>query len=124
MKPRLARLSMPNPMPYSVFKCACATLFPGMEQEYKFMPKRRWRFDLAWPKHKIACEIEGGIWTNGRHTRGKGYEADCEKYSTAAINGWTVIRVTPGMISSGQALGFLEVAFLNVMAAMNDPVLG
>ena len=96
-----------------------------MEQEYKFMPKRRWRFDLAWPKHKIACEIEGGIWTNGRHTRGKGYEADCEKYSTAAINGWTVIRVTPGMITKGKALEFLDVAFLNARAAINhDPVLG
>ena len=66
---------------------------------------------MAWPSYKIACEIEGGIWVNGRHTRGKGYEADCEKYSMAAINGWTVIRVTSGMISNGKALQFLEAAF-------------
>ena len=95
----------------SVFKSACAAMFPGMEQEYRFIHNRQWRFDMAWPKYKIACEIEGGIWVRGRHTRGKGYESDCEKYSTAAIDGWVVVRVTPGMISSGKALQFLEAAF-------------
>lgn len=66
-------------------------------QEYKFHPKRKWRFDSAWPEKMIAVEFEGGIWTNGRHTRGKGYENDCEKYNNALLLGWRVFRLTPGL---------------------------
>lgn len=29
--------------------------------EYKFHESRRWRFDYAWPDHKIALEVEGGV---------------------------------------------------------------
>lgn len=46
----------------------------------------------------IAVEIEGGSWINGRHTRGKGYRNDCEKYLEAAILGWTVLRFTSDML--------------------------
>lgn len=78
------------------------------------MPPRRWRFDLAWPGVKVACEIEGGIWANGRHTRGSGFEGDCIKYSEAAILGWRVIRVTGGMIEDGRALALIRRALAAV----------
>ena len=97
--------------PHSVFMAICAQQWPGLEQEHVFAPPRKWRFDLAWPKDRVACEIEGGAWVAGRHTRGPGFESDCEKYSTAAILGWRVIRVTPGMIKIGKAIKLLELAF-------------
>lgn len=62
------------------------------EREYRFHPVRRWRFDFAIPEEKIAIEIEGGVWTRGRHTRGAGYTADLEKYNTATVMGWRVLR--------------------------------
>lgn len=65
----------------------------GWVEEYRFHPERKWRFDFAWPLHKVALEIEGGIWSGGRHTRGAGYAADCEKYNEAALAGWLVLRV-------------------------------
>lgn len=71
---------------------------PQPVREYRFQPPRRWRFDLAWPEQKIAIELEGGIWTGGRHTRGKGFEADCEKYNMAALMGWRVLRYTSTML--------------------------
>lgn len=64
-------------------------------KEYRFHPQRRWRLDYAIPAYKIALEVEGGVWTQGRHTRPKGFLADMEKYNTAAVMGWTVLRVTP-----------------------------
>ena len=72
--------------------------FKEPECEYRFHPVRRWRFDFAWPTVQVAVEMEGGIWTRGRHTRGKGFEADCEKYNAATALGWRVFRCTAGML--------------------------
>jgi hypothetical protein len=83
---------------------------PEPEREFLFHKKRKWRFDLAWPDLLIAVEVEGGIWTNGRHVRGEGYEADCEKYNEAQLAGWMVLRFTPGMIKRGNASGVIEKA--------------
>ncbi|WP_415720517.1 hypothetical protein [Photobacterium ganghwense] len=78
--------------------------------EYRFHEKRRWRFDFAYPDLLVAIEVEGGTWTNGRHTRGKGFEGDCEKYNTAALRGWTVLRFTGDMIKRGEAIKMIEEA--------------
>ncbi len=83
---------------------------PEPQREYLFHRKRKWRFDLAWPELLIAVEVEGGIWTGGRHVRGEGYEADCEKYNEAQLAGWMVLRFTPGMIKKGNAGGVIEMA--------------
>src|SRR5260364_426939 len=48
---------------------------PEPQREYRFDADRRWKFDFAWPDWKIAVECEGGIWTQGRHTRALGFEA-------------------------------------------------
>lgn len=56
----------------------------------------------------MIVEVEGGIYTNGRHTRGKGFEKDCEKYNWATMEGWKVIRVTKKHIDSGEALEWIE----------------
>ncbi len=84
----------------------------GWQCEYRFDPKRRWRLDFAWPDSKIAVEVEGGIWTDGRHTRGVGFEMDCVKYANLAIAGWRLIRCTPGQIKSGMALDWIQQALI------------
>ena len=65
------------------------------EAEYKFHPVRKWRFDYACPQFKIAIDIEGAIFSGGRHTRGKGYQNDMEKYNNAVLLGWSLLRFTP-----------------------------
>ena len=80
------------------------------EWEYRFHESRRWRFDLAWPTLRVAFEREGGTWQGSRHTSGKGFRADCEKYNEAAVAGWVVIRGTVDMIRSGLALDHLLAA--------------
>ncbi|MGJ3495795.1 hypothetical protein ACR9PT_14710 [Piscirickettsia salmonis] len=69
------------------------------EQEYRFHKTRRWRFDFAWPSLKIAVEVEGGTYSQGRHTRGKGFEADCEKYNSAVEAGWQVFRYSTSQVN-------------------------
>lgn len=80
---------------------------PEPVREYRFDTQRRWRFDFAWPHQKVAVECEGGVWTNGRHTRAAGFEADCAKYNTAAARGWRELRLTGGMIKRGTAIDML-----------------
>lgn len=76
--------------------------------EYKFHPTRQWRADFCWLEEKLIVEVEGGIYTQGRHVRGKGYEADCEKYNHAVILGFKLLRVTSKHIQSGEALNWIE----------------
>jgi len=56
--------------------------------------KKSTRVDFACVEHRVAIEIEGGIFTNGRHTRGVGYTKDCEKYNWLVMRGWRVLRYT------------------------------
>lgn len=90
-----ARKSEFTDLQISIFAAACnAESMHAPEREYKFdeINKRKWPFDFAWPEHKIALEIEGAVWTNGRHTRGSGFVKDLEKYNEAAMQGWAVLR--------------------------------
>jgi very-short-patch-repair endonuclease len=81
---------------------------PKPESEYRFALPRQWRFDYCWPDHKVAVEIEGAIFTQGRHTRGTGYKKDMEKYNQAAKNGWRVFRFQPTELRKGIAQAFMK----------------
>lgn len=85
---------------------------PEPRMEYRFARPRMWRMDFAWVDAKLALEVEGGVWTGGRHTRGSGFLRDIEKYNRAAAMGWRLLRVTPDKLSDlgtvrlvGEALG-------------------
>ncbi len=83
-----------------------ASGLPAPVREYQFAASigRRWRLDVAWPDRRLGAEVEGGSWVAGRHTRGAGFEKDCEKYNAAVLLGWSVLRFTGAMIRSGVAI--------------------
>lgn len=100
----------------ATFGVVRAAGFPDPVPEHPFHPRRKWRFDYAWVDYKVALEREGGrfrtvvckcgvkrtVFVSRHHSR-DGLEGDALKYGRAAVSGWCVIRVTPGMISSGVA---------------------
>lgn len=69
---------------------------------------RGWRFDYAFPDIMVAIEIEGGVWTGGRHTRGCGFQDDLDKYNVAAAIGWRLFRFSTQDINEGKALAILR----------------
>lgn len=86
--------------------------------EYRFHPSRKWRFDFAFPDHKLAVEIEGNAWHvngGGRHMQ----DSDMEKYNAAASLGWRVFRFSPGMLKRNpvDCIGI-------VAAALKPPTIG
>lgn len=90
-------------------------------KEYQFHPKRKWRFDYAIPDHKIALEVEGGVWTQGRHVRPQGFLGDIEKYNTATLMGWRVFRTTPDSLLTNATLTLLKNAISGAVSTQNDP---
>lgn len=88
-------------------RCRAAGL-PIPAPEYRFAPPRRWRFDWSWPSSRVALEIEGGVWTRGRHTRGTGFLKDMEKYNEAGARGWIVLRCTPDGVLSSATLDYIK----------------
>lgn len=73
--------------------------FP-FEKEYRFDPRRRYRFDFAWPKYRVALECDGGLFLKrGGHTSGTGKRRDAHKDWLATQSDWTVIRWTNDMIT-------------------------
>ena len=82
--------------------------------EFKFHSQRKWRADFRIDNYPILIEVEGGSWSGGRHTRGLGFKADCEKYSHAAIDGWLVIRATTEQVKQGHCLIWIEECIRNI----------
>lgn len=99
-KPRGLEVSVP-------FLCGVLNL-PLPVPEFRFHSERRWRFDWAWVEARVALEVDGGVYTSGRHTRGAGYERDCEKLAEAALLGWTVFRASTGQVADGTAMSWIE----------------
>lgn len=89
---------------------------PQLEYPFAVEQKRKFRFDAAWPQlpdgreAKVALEVDGGVWTRGRHTRGQGFINDQEKTNLAGLLGWTVLRCTPGDLGSGRIVPTIQAA--------------
>ena len=107
------------------------------DREVRFAPPRRWRADFQissthdpeylcpncctpWKCNgphipeagyggaPVLIEVDGGTWVAGRHTTGSGFAVDCEKLNEATVLGYRVLRFTPAMVESGQALATIE----------------
>ena len=85
---------------YFEFLAGCAALsLPVPEQEVQFAKEqgRKWRTDYLFTFDngmQIAVEIEGGVWSKGRHIRPKGFIEDMHKYNCYAMLGIPILRFT------------------------------
>jgi len=93
------------------FRAHCRSLgIPEPRAEVQFHSTRKWRFDYAWPQYRVALEIEGGVFTGGRHTSGAGFMKDAEKYNYAACMGWAIIRCMPRTLCVAETMTYIAQA--------------
>ncbi|MCL1123413.1 hypothetical protein [Shewanella surugensis] len=93
---------------------------PEYDTEVMFHPKRKWRFDFAWPQWKIALEVHGGVFKNGRHTRGTGFTEDRVKMNSAQLLGWIVIEATTEQVKNGLMVTWVNDAIARRTAYASD----
>lgn len=68
---------------------------PPLQREVRFHPTRRWRFDFACTRCKIAYEIQGGLYqAKSGHRSHDGVKRDAEKLNAAQLLGWRVFQIT------------------------------
>lgn len=92
-----------------VSQCSACSMDGRMLLAYHRLARLRdWRFDLAWPQQKVALELQGGIYAQGRHSRGAAQEAEYEKHAEAVLRGWRVLYAGPHQVEDGTALAWLE----------------
>lgn len=82
-------------------------LFGDYEKEYKFHPKRRWKFDYYFPDKYVAIEVEGGIFNKKAHGSITGILRDIEKYNEAQILGIKVIRIPTHRLYKSETLDLI-----------------
>lgn len=106
----------------ALFLATCkAHSLPAPFPEFRFCNSRKWRFDYAWPGAmqnpsdpsdwldcNVALEIQGGLYTRGRHTQGAALVKEYEKLNEAQIMGWKVLLVTPKQVETGEAFALVR----------------
>ena len=100
---------MSDPEDEFAFQCLALKL-PTPRRQFPFHPERKFRADFAWPEYRLLLEVQGGAFAGGRHTRGAGFQEDCERRCLAVGIGYSVLEVTPGQVTSGRAAQWTRVA--------------
>jgi hypothetical protein len=103
-KPKKRRPSYNTTVLLGIFEVAG---IPAPTFEYRFHPDRKWKFDLCWVDHKLALEVEGGVWVQGRHSRPSGFVKDMEKYNAAAVLGFRIVRCQPSELVATKTVTML-----------------
>lgn len=90
----------PDLTPEHRFAAEIVGLGPGLRARLDAAGLADWRFDRAHLAAKVAIELDGGTWANGRHSRGAGFAEDCRKINAAQLAGWKVFRFTTDMLAA------------------------
>jgi len=85
-----------------------AGIAEGMVRELRAIEGRRFRVDFCWPDHSLAVEVQGGIWTRGRHSRPMGIVKDYEKFNLLTLGGWRILLLTSLDVQSGRGLEMIQ----------------
>ena len=81
-------------------------------REFRFIEHRRYRFDFAFPRVRLAVEIDGGV-----HRIDARWRSDREKGNLAIERGWRVLHVATADVRTGEALALIERTLASIREA-------
>lgn len=94
---------------------------PEPVAEYRPIPGRRYRIDFAWPRDMtepqfavhaiiggVGLEIDGGMFTGGRHGGAPSAIRDLTKRNELTARGWLIIHVPPSQLWRAQTWEWLR----------------
>jgi very-short-patch-repair endonuclease len=64
------------------------------KRQFTPIPNRKFRCDFYIQKYNLVIEIQGGIFSGGRHTRGMGYSDDCKRENILTLAGYRILKLT------------------------------
>lgn len=76
----------------------------GIRKRLKKYGLKDWRFDFVWRAHRVAVEINGGNYVQGRHSNATALTDEYRKINKAQQLGYKVLLFDGGMVKSGEAL--------------------
>ena len=83
---------------------------PEPVREYQAIKGRKFRFDFAWIEHRLLVEVNGGTYTKGAHSTGRGIARDYEKANLAVLQGWRVLSFDGKAVKNGEAVEVIRKA--------------
>lgn len=86
---------------------------PPPNFEWRFHPTRKWSLDIAWPEQRLCLEVQGGIFIQGRHSRGAAMLKEWEKLNTLATMGWRVLYCQPNDVCTNETVEMIESCLKN-----------
>ena len=84
-----------------LFELHWEQLYPDVDlwAEQRLIPNRRFRFDFVHYPSRTAIEVNGGNWSNGRHTRAGALNQEYEKILLATLEGYVVVFLSQDQIN-------------------------
>jgi very-short-patch-repair endonuclease len=89
----------------------------NFQREWKFLLKRRFRFDFAFINAKVAVEVHGNKF-HGRYNR---LDGDSEKNNLAILSGWVILVVTTEQMKNSDYLSDFIKALKKLLRERNTP---
>ena len=87
---------------------------PEPIREYQAIKGRKFRWDFAWLERKLLVEVNGGTYTQGAHSTGRGIARDYEKANLATLDGWRVLMFDGKAVKSGEAVETIRKALESI----------
>jgi len=80
----------------------------GYVREAQIIPHRKYRYDFYYPEANLCIEIQGGVWSNGAHSRPTGITRDYEKANLCVQHGFRLLQFDVKQVKSGDAVEFVR----------------
>lgn len=86
----------------------CRLPMPAIEYPFAAVMGRKWRFDFVFLKERLAIEVQGGLFSGGRHVRGAALVAEYAKLNAAAELGYRCLFIQPRELCTLETVNLIK----------------